>query len=54
LPWEDIAVVVDEITDRFRRARDAHAAARRSDSAVIFEGMIDWMARNAPALKAMP
>jgi aminoglycoside phosphotransferase (APT) family kinase protein len=52
--WEDIAVVVDEIADRFRRARDAHAAARRSDSVVIFEGMIDWMARNAPALKAMP
>ena len=51
---EDIAGVVDEITDRFCRARDAHAAARRSDSVVIFEGMIDWMARNAPALKAMP
>jgi tRNA A-37 threonylcarbamoyl transferase component Bud32 len=52
--WEDIAVVADEIADRFRRARDAHAAARRSDSVVIFEEMIDWMAQNAPALKAMP
>jgi hypothetical protein len=28
--WVDIAVVVDRIADRFRCARDAHAAARRT------------------------
>jgi hypothetical protein len=39
--WEDVAVVVDQIADRFRRARDAHAAARRTDAVIIFERMID-------------
>jgi hypothetical protein len=34
-------VVVDQIADRFRRARDAHAAARRTDAVIIFERMID-------------
>jgi aminoglycoside phosphotransferase (APT) family kinase protein len=52
--WEDVAVVVDEIVDRFRRARDAHAAGRRTAAVDIFERMIDWMGRNAPVLKAVP
>jgi hypothetical protein len=33
---------------RFTRARVMqHAAARRTDAVLIFEGMIDWMERNA-------
>lgn len=51
--WEGAAaVVVDEIAARFRRARDAHVAAGRSKAVAIFEGMMDWMSRHGPALKA--
>jgi aminoglycoside phosphotransferase (APT) family kinase protein len=50
--WEDPAAVVDEIAARFRRARDAHAAAGRATAVAIFERMMEWMERNGPALKA--
>jgi hypothetical protein len=50
--WEDAAAVFDEIAARFRRARDAHAAAGRTRAVTIFEEMIGWMERNGPALKA--
>lgn len=50
--WDDRAAVVDEIAARFRRARDAHVAAGRTKAVAIFEGMIGWMKRNGPALKA--
>jgi aminoglycoside phosphotransferase (APT) family kinase protein len=52
--WEDVAAVVDEIAARFRRARDAHAAAGRVEGVIIFERMIEWMEQNAPALTAIP
>jgi aminoglycoside phosphotransferase (APT) family kinase protein len=50
--WEDAAEVLDEIADRFRRARDAHAAAGRTKAVTIFEEMMGWMERNGPALRA--
>ena len=50
--WDDPAAVIDEIAARFRRARDAHVAAGRSQPAAVFEGMIGWMERHAPALKS--
>lgn len=48
--WNDPTEVVEEIGDRFRRARDGHAADGRPRSVAIFEEMIEWMERNAPAL----
>jgi hypothetical protein len=50
--WEEPVAVVDEIAARFRRARDAHAAAGRAKAVTIFEEMMVWMERNGPALKA--
>jgi aminoglycoside phosphotransferase (APT) family kinase protein len=50
--WQDPAAVVDEIAARFRRARDTHAAARRTKAVAVFEEMMVWMERNGPALKA--
>jgi hypothetical protein len=50
--WAEPALVIDEITDRFRRARSAHTAAGRDRAAVIFGELIDWMERHAPTLKA--
>lgn len=52
--WEDPAVVVDEITARFRRARDAHAVSRRTKAVAIFQEMVAWMEENSSALKAAP
>lgn len=49
--WGDPAAVVDEIAARFRRARDAHAAAGRAGAVTIFAEMMIWMKRNGPALK---
>jgi len=40
------------MADRFRRARDDHAASGRTKAAAIFEEMMDWMEHNGPALKA--
>jgi hypothetical protein len=50
--WEDRSAVVDEIAARFRRARDGHAAAGRTNAAVIFEAKLAWMASNDTALKS--
>jgi hypothetical protein len=52
--WADVGVVVDEIGDRFRRARDDHARAGRAKAAAIFENELRWMDQNAAALKAVP
>lgn len=52
--WDDPAAVIDEIADRFRRARDAHAAAGRRRPSAVFEAMIAWMAQHGPALEAGP
>lgn len=50
--WEEPAAVVDEIAARFRRARDAHAAAGRTKAVAIFEDHMAWMERHGPALEA--
>jgi hypothetical protein len=50
--WDDRAGVVEEIAARFRRARDAHAAAGRTRAEVIFGRMLAWMDRHGPALAA--
>jgi Phosphotransferase enzyme family len=48
--WADVDLVVQEIGERFRRARDAHARAGRTRGVAIFEQMVGWMDRNAAAL----
>jgi aminoglycoside phosphotransferase (APT) family kinase protein len=45
-----VAAVIDEITARFCRARDDHAAAGRVRSNAIFEAMVSWMRANGSAL----
>jgi hypothetical protein len=40
--------MVDEITDRFRRARAHHAAHQRTRAVAIFDEMIAWMQRQPP------
>ena len=45
------AAIVDEITDRFRRARAGHAANDRPRGVTVFDESLAWMARNAEALK---
>lgn len=51
--WDEPDQVIDEITDRFRRARRDHLAAGREPAAAIFTEYIAWMERFAPALKAL-
>ena len=48
--WSDPAEVVAEIAERFRRAREGHAAGGRAKAAAIFEDMLGWMERNRAAL----
>jgi aminoglycoside phosphotransferase (APT) family kinase protein len=48
--WADVGLVVHEIGDRFRRARDDHARAGRAKGTAIFEKKVRWMDRNAAAL----
>jgi hypothetical protein len=50
--WDDPAQVLYEIADRFRRARDSHAAAGRRGGVEVFQQMVDWMESNLPALTA--
>jgi aminoglycoside phosphotransferase (APT) family kinase protein len=50
--WQDARAVIDEIADRFRRARDGHAADGRAKAAAIFDEMVAWMDRNKAALKS--
>jgi aminoglycoside phosphotransferase (APT) family kinase protein len=50
--WTKPALVIDEITDRFHRARADHRAAGRDEAAVIFGELITWMERFGPALKS--
>jgi hypothetical protein len=50
--WADAPVVIDEIADRFQRARNDHAAHQRPKAVAVFDEMIAWMQRHAPALKA--
>lgn len=45
--------MIDEITDRFHRARADHMAAGREPAAEIFVEYIAWMDRFGPALKAL-
>jgi hypothetical protein len=48
--WADVDLVVQEIGDRFRRARDHHARVGRAKGAAIFDKKVGWMDRNAAAL----
>jgi aminoglycoside phosphotransferase (APT) family kinase protein len=50
--WDDPPAVIDEIADRFQRARNDHAAHQRLKAVAVFDEMIAWMQRHAPALKA--
>lgn len=50
--WADAPVVIDEIADRFQRARNDHAAHERPKAVAVFDEMIAWMQRHGPALKA--
>jgi hypothetical protein len=51
--WDDPPSLIDEIGDRFRRARDDHAAHQRPKAVAVFDEMIAWMRRHGPALKVM-
>jgi Phosphotransferase enzyme family len=51
--WDDPPSLIDEIGDRFRRARDDHAAHQRPKAVAVFDEMIAWMQRHGPALKVM-
>lgn len=51
--WDEPGRVIDEITDRFHRARADHMAAGREPAAEIFVEYIAWMDRFGPALKAL-
>jgi hypothetical protein len=42
--------VVAEITARFRRAREQHAAAGRAPAVAVFDRLIAWMTANGAAL----
>jgi aminoglycoside phosphotransferase (APT) family kinase protein len=50
--WPDQAAIINEITARFRRARDTHAAGGRVKASTVFEAMIARMQRNDQALKS--
>jgi hypothetical protein len=50
--WEDPPAVIDEIADRFQRARNHHAAHQRLKAVAVFDEMIAWMQRHGPDLKA--
>jgi hypothetical protein len=50
--WDDPAAALDEISDRFRRARDEHAAHGRTNAVAIFEENVRWMGEDDAALKA--
>jgi hypothetical protein len=48
--WAEVDLVVGEIGDRFRRARDQHAQAGRTKGAVIFDRKLRWLDQKAAAL----
>jgi len=48
--WAEVDLVVREIGDRFRRARDQHAGAGRNKGAAIFENKVRWMDQTTAAL----
>jgi aminoglycoside phosphotransferase (APT) family kinase protein len=50
--WDDPDAVIDEITDRFRRARAQHRAAGRDKAVGIFSELITWMQLHAAELKS--
>jgi hypothetical protein len=50
--WDNPAAVLDEIADRFRRARDEHAANGRANAVAVFEENVRWMEKNEATLKA--
>jgi aminoglycoside phosphotransferase (APT) family kinase protein len=50
--WDNPPAVIDEIAERFQRARNNHAAHQRHKAVAVFDEMIAWMQRHAPELKA--
>lgn len=46
--------VIDEITDRFRRARAEHRAAGRDKAVAVFSELITWMELHSADLKSRP
>jgi hypothetical protein len=48
--WPEVDLVVQEIGDRFRRARDQHAQAGRTKGAAIFDRKVQWMDQKTAAL----
>ena len=48
--WAEVDLVVGEIGDRFRRARDQHAQAGRTKGAAIFDRKLRWLDKKAAAL----
>ena len=50
--WADVDLIVQEIGDRFRRARDQHAQAGRTKGAAIFDRKVRWMDQKTAALIA--
>jgi hypothetical protein len=48
--WDDRVAVVDEIESRFRRA--LASGDLNDDGERIFGGMLDWMVRHGPDLRA--
>jgi hypothetical protein len=48
--WAEVDLVVGEIGDRFRRARDQHAQAGRTKGAAIFDRKLRWLDQKAAAL----
>jgi Phosphotransferase enzyme family len=50
--WAEVDLVMQEIGDRFRRARDQHARAGRTKGAAIFDRKARWMDQKTAALIA--
>ena len=50
--WDEPRLVIEEITDRFRRARADHQGPGREKAVVVFDGLIAWMEHHSPALKS--
>ena len=48
--WAEVDLVVGDIGDRFRRARDQHAQAGRTKGAAILDRKLRWLDQKAAAL----
>jgi aminoglycoside phosphotransferase (APT) family kinase protein len=48
--WAEVDLLIQEIGNRFRRARDQHAQAGRTKGAAIFDRKVRWMDQKTAAL----